>query len=78
MQFTVPDIEPTLNAMQSVRSEFNGVNKLISWWVLDTRKDIEKNKKFFDVDAKATIAGVAVTCKPTADNKAAQWVGAKH
>lgn len=45
MQFTVPDIEPTLNAMQGVRSEFNGVNELISWWVLDTRNDIKKNKE---------------------------------
>ncbi len=34
--------------------------------------------KFFDVDEKATIAGVAVTCKATADGKSGQWVGSKH
>lgn len=34
--------------------------------------------KFFAVDEKTTIAGVAVTCKPTGDNKAAQWAGSKH
>ncbi len=34
--------------------------------------------KFFDVGDKASIASVDVVCKPTADNKAAQWVGAKH
>ena len=33
--------------------------------------------KFFDVGEKTSIAGVAVTCKATADNKAGQWVGTK-
>lgn len=33
---------------------------------------------FFDVEAKTSIAGVAVTCKPTADGKAAQWMGSTH
>ena len=34
--------------------------------------------KFFDVGEKAGIAGVDVVCKATSDNKAAQWMGAKH
>jgi hypothetical protein len=34
--------------------------------------------KFFDVDEKTTIAGVAVTCKATADGKSGQWMGSKH
>lgn len=34
--------------------------------------------KFFDVDEKASIAGVAVTCKATSDGKAGQWMGSKH
>lgn len=34
--------------------------------------------KFFDVDEKATIAGVAVTCKATSDGKSGQWMGSKH
>jgi len=34
--------------------------------------------KFFDVDEKTTITGVAVICKPTSDGKAAQWMGSKH
>lgn len=33
--------------------------------------------KFFDIGEKTSIADVAVTCKATADNKAAQWVGTK-
>ncbi|MCX8087514.1 MAG: hypothetical protein N3C63_11555 [Rhodocyclaceae bacterium] len=32
---------------------------------------------FQEVGTKATIAGVAVECKPTADGKAAQWMGVK-
>ncbi len=34
--------------------------------------------KFFDVDEKTSIAGVAVTCKATSDGKAGQWMGSKH
>ena len=34
--------------------------------------------RFFNVDEKTTIAGVAVTCKATGDGKSGQWVGAKH
>lgn len=34
--------------------------------------------KFFNVDEKTTIAGVAVICKATADGKSGQWVGSKH
>lgn len=34
--------------------------------------------KFFNVDEKATIAGVAVTCKATSDGKSGQWMGSKH
>ena len=34
--------------------------------------------KFFDVDQKTSIGGVAVICKATSDNKAAQWMGSKH
>ncbi len=34
--------------------------------------------RFFNVDEKTTIAGVAVTCKATADGKAASWMGSKH
>lgn len=31
---------------------------------------------FQDIGTKATIAGVAVECKATADGKSAQWMGA--
>ncbi len=34
--------------------------------------------RFFNVEEKATIAGVAVTCKATSDGKAGQWMGSKH
>lgn len=34
--------------------------------------------RFFNVEEKATIAGVAVTCKATADGKSGQWMGSKH
>ncbi len=34
--------------------------------------------RFFKVDEKTTIAGVAVTCKATGDGKSGQWVGAKQ
>lgn len=34
--------------------------------------------RFFGVGDKASIAGVDVVCKATADNKSGQWVGAKH
>ncbi len=34
--------------------------------------------RFFSVDEQTTIAGVAVTCKGTADGKAGQWMGSKH
>lgn len=34
--------------------------------------------RFFSVDEKANIAGVAVTCKVTSDGKAGQWMGSKH
>lgn len=34
--------------------------------------------KFFNVGDKASISGVDVVCKATSDNKAAQWMGAKH
>ncbi len=34
--------------------------------------------KFMDVGTKASISGVAVECKPTADGKSAQWMGKKH
>lgn len=33
---------------------------------------------FQDVGTKATISGVAVSCKPTSDGKSAQWMGAGH
>lgn len=33
--------------------------------------------KFVEVGAKAMIAGVAVTCKASADGKGAAWVGTK-
>jgi hypothetical protein len=33
---------------------------------------------FQDIGTKTTVSGVAVECKPTADGKAAQWMGAKH
>jgi hypothetical protein len=36
------------------------------------------HERFFNVEEKTTIAGVAVTCKASADGKAGQWVGAKH
>lgn len=34
--------------------------------------------RFFNSEEQATIAGVAVTCKPTADGKSGQWVGSKR
>jgi hypothetical protein len=34
--------------------------------------------RFFNVEEKTTIAGVAVTCKATADGRAGQWMGGKH
>ena len=34
--------------------------------------------RFFNIEEKATIAGVAVTCKATADGKSGQWMGSKH
>ncbi|MDK9702702.1 MAG: hypothetical protein OEL20_06145 [Sulfuritalea sp.] len=34
--------------------------------------------KFFDLEEKAVIAGVAVTCKATSDGKVGQWMGSKH
>lgn len=33
--------------------------------------------RFFNVEEKTTIAGVAVTCKATSDGKAGQWMGSK-
>jgi hypothetical protein len=36
------------------------------------------DSRFFDVGANASIAGVKVVCKATADGKAAQWMGEKH
>lgn len=45
MQFTVPDILPTLEKMQRVDSTFNGVNQNIGSWVLDIRKEIKDNRK---------------------------------
>lgn len=36
------------------------------------------HSQFMDVGTKATVAGVAVECKLTADSKAAQWMGSKH
>lgn len=33
---------------------------------------------FQDLGTKATISGVKVECKPTADGKSAQWMGAQH
>lgn len=33
--------------------------------------------RFFNVEEKTTIAGVAVTCKATADGKSASWMGSK-
>lgn len=36
------------------------------------------HSRFFNVNDKATIAGVNVVCKATADGKAAQWMGDKH
>ncbi|MCX8018200.1 MAG: hypothetical protein N2690_09920 [Rhodocyclaceae bacterium] len=33
---------------------------------------------FQDIGTKATISGVKVECKATADGKAAQWIGTKH
>ena len=36
------------------------------------------HSRFFNVDAKTTIAGVAVTCKATGDGKSGQWMGSKH
>lgn len=32
------------------------------------------HSRFFDVGARASIAGVVVDCKPTADGRAARWV----
>ncbi|WP_310451179.1 hypothetical protein [Sulfuritalea sp.] len=34
--------------------------------------------RFFNVEETTTISGVAVTCKPTSDGKAASWMGSKH
>ena len=34
--------------------------------------------RFFNVDEKTSIAGVAVSCKATADGKSGQWMGSKH
>ena len=34
--------------------------------------------RFFNVDEKTSIAGVAVSCKATADGKSGQWMGGKH
>lgn len=34
--------------------------------------------RFFNVEEATTIAGVAVTCKATADGKTASWMGSKH
>lgn len=34
--------------------------------------------RFFNVEEKTTIAGVAVTCKATSDGKSGQWMGSKH
>ena len=36
------------------------------------------HSRFFNVEEKTTIAGVAVTCKATADGKSGQWMGSKH
>lgn len=33
--------------------------------------------KFFDLGAKATLAGVDVVCEKSSDGKAAQWMGVK-
>lgn len=33
---------------------------------------------FQDMGSKATISGVAVTCKATSDGKNAQWMGGGH
>ncbi len=33
--------------------------------------------RFFKVEEKTTIAGVAVICKATSDGKAGQWMGSK-
>jgi hypothetical protein len=37
-----------------------------------------EHERFFNVDEKASIAGVAVTCKATADGKSGQWMGSKQ
>ncbi len=37
-----------------------------------------EHERFFNVDEKASIAGVAVTCKATSDGKSGQWMGGKH
>ncbi len=34
--------------------------------------------RFFNVDEKTTIAGVAVACKATGDGKSGQWMSGKH
>ena len=34
--------------------------------------------KFFDLGAKATLAGVDVICEKSSDGKSAQWMGKKH
>jgi len=34
--------------------------------------------RFFNVEEATTISGVAVTCKPTSDGKAASWMGSKR
>jgi hypothetical protein len=33
---------------------------------------------FVDIGTAANISGVMVKCEPTADGKAAQWMGKKH
>lgn len=33
---------------------------------------------FQDMGSKATISGIAVTCKATSDGKNAQWMGGGH
>jgi hypothetical protein len=33
---------------------------------------------FVDIGTSANISGVMVKCEPTADGKAAQWMGKKH
>lgn len=37
-----------------------------------------EDSRFFKLEEKTTIAGVAVICKATSDGKAGQWMGSKH